>query len=170
MSIIYIEWDLILVQPKLLLYRNQILIDGMRKGISPLVAAVILIAATMSIAGILSYWTTGFVKTRLGGAENATDETRCLSAEFKLYSGSFDNTTDILYLVLENTRSYDLTLTDLYLFDASDMLIEPTISLNKELKGNSLLAHNETVSNFTRGVIKTNCPEVSVDFTYSQVA
>ena len=170
MCIIYIEWNIILSLAKLLLYRNQILIDGMRKGLSPLVAAVILIAATMSIAGILSYWTTGFVKTKLGTAENATEETRCLNAEFKLYSGRFENSTNTLYLVLENTRSYDLTLADLYLFDANDSLIDPTTSLNEKLEGNSLKALNKTVDpNFVRAIIKTNCPEVSVEFTYSQV-
>jgi len=140
----------------------------MIKGISPLVAAVILIAATMSIAGILSFWTTGFVKSKLGVAKNETEEMRCLNAEFKLYSGSYDGST--LYLVLENTRSYDLTLTELYLFNIDDTLIEPTTSLNEELEGSSIKALNRTVSNFTHGIIKTNCPEVSVEFTYSQVA
>jgi len=169
MSIIYIKFNLILAPAKLLLYRNQILIGSMRKGLSPLVAAVILIAATMSIAGILSYWTTGFIKGQLGEASNATDESRCLSAEFKLYSGRLDESEEEpkLYLVLENTRSYDLTLTDLYLFDESNML--PTIPLNEVLEGNSLKALNKTVSDFTRAIIKTNCPEVSIEFTKSQV-
>ena len=167
MSIIYIEWNLILAQAKLLLDRNQNLIDGMRKGISPLVAAVILIAATMSIAGILSFWTTGFVKTKLVGTENETEEIRCLNAEFKLYSGKLEGTK--LYLVLENTRSYDLMLTELYIF-VNETLIEPTNTLNEELEGNSLKSLNETVvSDFTRGIIKTNCPDVDVEFTYSQV-
>jgi len=165
MSIIYIECNLILAQAKLLLDRNQILIDGMRKGISPLVAAVILIAATMSIAGILSFWTTGFVRTKLGVAENETEEIRCLNAEFKLYSWSLNNST--LYLVLENTRTYDLTLKELYLFGATNML-EQTIPLNEELEGNSLKAISKQVAvSFTRAVIKTDCPEVSVEFTYS---
>lgn len=165
MSIIYIECNLILAQAKLLLDRNQILIDDMSKGISPLVAAVILIAATMSIAGILSFWTTGFVRTKLGVAENETEEIRCLNAEFELYSSSLEGST--LFFVLENTRTYDLTLKELYLFDADDRLLD-TKTLNMELKGNSLLAHNETIpTTSTRAVIKTGCPEVSVEFAVS---
>ena len=128
--------DLILALAKLLLYRNQILIERMMKGLSPLVAAVILIAATMSIAGILSFWTTGFVKHKLNATESSTEEMRCHNAEFKLYSGKLEE--DTLYLVLENTRSYDLVLTDLYLFDDNGMLIEPTIKLNENLEGSSL--------------------------------
>lgn len=140
----------------------------MRKGISPLVAAVILIAATMSIAGILSFWTTGFVRTKLGGAENTTEETRCLSAEFKIYSGSYNESEEILYLVLENTRSYDLELTDLYLFDVDESV--ETIPLNKELEGNSLDTIKEiNISDFTHAIIKTNCPDIDVEFTKSQV-
>ncbi len=140
----------------------------MRKGISPLVAAVILIAATMSIAGILSYWTTGFVKTKLCIAENATEETRCLNAEFKLYSGSYDEDEGKLYLVLENTRTYELTLTDIYLFDSNGVLIQPTITLNQKLEQLTPI-EKENIPTFERGIIKTNCPEVSVEFTYSQV-
>ena len=139
----------------------------MRKGLSPLVAAVILIAATMSIAGILSYWTTGFVKSKLGIAENATEETRCLNAEFKLYSGSYDGET--LYLVLENTRTYELLLTDLYFFDENDiLLVDNSIKLNEKLE--QLTPITEDVSDFDHAIIKTNCPEVSVEFTKAQVS
>jgi len=136
----------------------------MRKGISPLVAAVILIAATMSIAGILSYWTTGFVKTKLGVAENATEETRCLNAEFKVYSISFEDPT--LYLVLENTRSYDLTLTDLYLFNENNQMTTITFKDDENLlEGSSLKSIDIDIpDDSVRGLIKTNCPEVSVEF------
>ena len=144
----------------------------MRKGISPLVAAVILIAATMSIAGILTYWATGFVRTRLGTVENATEETTCLYAQFKLYSGIFENSTDPdrLYLILENQRSIDLKLESLYLFYPDGTLDQ--VSLNETiLEGNALKSINRNVTNkgFETGRIKTNCPDVSVDFSKSQL-
>lgn len=143
----------------------------MRKGISPLVAAVILIAATMSIAGILSYWATSFVRTRLTTAENVTEETKCLAAQFRLYSGSYDNTTTPteLIMILENQRSVNLELKDLYLFYPDTRLeIKP---INEALEGNRLKSINVTdiEDNFERGVVKTSCPDVSVEFTYNQV-
>jgi hypothetical protein len=140
----------------------------MRKGISTLVAAVILIATTMSIAGILSYWATSFVRERLITAENSTGETECLVAQFRLYSGSYDNSTEDLILILENQRDVDLFLNDLYLFYGSTL---ETKDLTGQLESNALKSFNITdvTDNFDRGVIKTTCPDVSVEFTYNQV-
>lgn len=142
----------------------------MRKGISPLVAAVILIASTMMIAAILSFWASSFVKKELSEAENTTTETRCTVAQFRIYSGSYNNASEVLFLVLENQRSFDLELKDLYLF-YSDNLMKP-IPLNEKLEGNQLKSINvsDVTNNFNNGVIKTNCPDVSASFTYSQVA
>jgi flagellin-like protein len=143
----------------------------MKKGISPLVAAVILIAATMSIAGILTFWATGFVKSRLSSVENTTVETSCIAAQFRLYSGTFDNSTTpgTLYLILENQRSIDLTLKNLYLFYPNGNLVEKT--LTGTLEGNKLKSFNLTNidDGFTNGIIKTNCPDTNVEFTISQL-
>jgi len=140
----------------------------MRKGISPLVAAVILIATTMSIAGILSYWATSFVRTRLVETENQTQDTECLIAQFRLYSGSYNNATNDLILILENQRSVNLVLKDLYLFYGT---VLETKTLSGTLEGNTLKSFNVTNvnDNFDRGIIKTSCPDIDVEFTYSQV-
>jgi flagellin-like protein len=114
----------------------------MSKGISPLVAAVLLIATTMSIAGILTYWATGFVRSRLGAIENAS-AADCLSAQFRLYYGSFDNNTENLYLILENQRTIDLKLDNLYLLYPYGVL-EPKTFPNATLEGNTLKSFNMT--------------------------
>ncbi len=122
----------------------------------------------MSIAGILSYWATSFVKTRLTSAENTTEETMCLAAKFRLYSGSYDDQNEELILVLENQRSVDLELNGLYLFDENNVLTTET--LTGTLEGNRLKSFNLTdVNNFTKAIVKTKCPDVSVEFTYDQV-
>jgi FlaG/FlaF family flagellin (archaellin) len=141
----------------------------MSKGISPLVAAVLLIATTMSIAGILTYWATGFVRSRLGVIENAS-ETECLSAQFRLYYGSFDNGTESLYLTLENQRNTDLKLENLYLM-YPDGSLDSKVFPNATLEGNKLKQFNITNVNdgFLSGKIKTDCSEVFIDFTYSQL-
>lgn len=157
---------------KIFIKEKQILIDDMRKGISPLIAAVILIAATMSIAGILSYWASSFVQGRLEESENVTSEeqTQCIGAKFRLYStGTYTNSTDILRVILENQRSYDLLLRDLYLFYPNDEF--RTVDLNDVLlEKNVLKQFNFTVTtgdDFYKGQIRTNCPEVYVEFTNS---
>ena len=138
----------------------------MSKGLSMIVAAVILIAATMSIAGILIYWSSGFVQQRLSESSNMTDETSCLGAEFKLKSATFNNGT--LFIILDNRRTVDLTLNNLYLFYPNNTM--ETIPLNIELKGNAIKPFTFTniTDGFTGGEIRTNCPTVLLDFTYSQ--
>ena len=49
----------------------------MKKGISPLIAAVLLIAFTMAVAGILATWATQFVKTE---SEAAVEEQKCVGS------------------------------------------------------------------------------------------
>ncbi len=143
----------------------------MRKGLSPIVAAVILIAATMSIAGILTFWTSGFVSKKLSESSNTTGETACLGAEFKLHpSSSYNKVSGVLSLRLDNIRSVDLKLMNLYVFDSSNKMT--THSLNSTLlRGNEIKPLDSNVgSNLVSGEIKTNCPEVSLQFTYSEGA
>jgi len=144
----------------------------MRKGISPLIAAVILIAATMSIAGILSYWASSFAQEKLEESENTTaeEQTKCIGAKFKFYAdGSYNNNTNIMKVILENQRSYDLNLKDLYLFYPDNEI--KTVALNGILlEKNVLKQFNFTVTtgdNFNKGQIRTQCPEVFVEFKNS---
>ncbi|MDI6825714.1 MAG: hypothetical protein QMD36_00770 [Candidatus Aenigmarchaeota archaeon] len=138
----------------------------MSKGLSIIVGAVILIAATMSIAGILIYWTSGFVQKRLSESGNVTDETACLGAEFKIHSANFANGTLVLFL--DNRRTVDLTLENLYLFYPDNSM--ETVPLNVVLKGNEIkqLTLTNITDGFTGGKIKTHCPTVFLDFTYSE--
>jgi flagellin-like protein len=137
------------------------------KGLSPLIAAVILIAATMSVAGILAFWTTGFVKTRLTETAGVTGGPECLGAEFELKSGTYKDNT--LYLILDNKRSVDLLLTNLFLI-YPDNRVEPK-PLNETLKGNEIKTTtvSDIADGFLTGEIKTQCSDVSVFFTYKQV-
>ena len=128
----------------------------------------ILMATIMGIGGILTLWGSTLVRERLGGAQNATPVTTCQSAVFKFYSGKYDRNTKNLYLVLENQRSIELKLDKLYLFYPNNMV---TFELNKTLEGNILksININGVEDGFTSGTIKTNCPDISVDFSYSQL-
>jgi len=138
-----------------------------KKGMSPIIAAVILIAATMSIAGILAYFTSGFVRSRLVETETMTGGPKCLGAQFELKSGSYKDNT--LNLILDNKRPVDLLLTNLFLIYSETRV--DTKSLNETLKGNEIkhLPVPDVDPDFLTGEIKTHCSDVSVFFTYDQV-
>ena len=138
----------------------------MRKGLSPIVAAVILIAATMSIAGILTFWTTTFVSKKLNESSSVNEETSCLGAEFKLHpSSNYKNGN--LVLRLDNIRTVDLKLDTLYVFYSDNTM--KSFPLNSVLKGGEIKELNSISvgSNLVSGKIKTNCPTASLDFTNS---
>ena len=140
-----------------------------RKGLSPLIAAVILIAATMTIAGILALWVSNYMTSELIRAEEAgiTGGTRCLGAEFELHSGRL--VSNQLTLIVNNKRSIDLDLTYLYLIAPNNEL--DTVLINETLRGNEIksLLLPITKPNFLTGEIKTNCPDVSAYFTRDQI-
>jgi len=139
-----------------------------KKGLSPLIAAVILIAATMIVAGILAAWTARFTEERLEEAAVVTGGTECFGARVELRLGSYSDVSKDLKLILDNKRSIDLTLTNLFLI-YSDKIENKTLDVT--LKGNEIKTITvDTVNDgFLTGEIKTNCPDVSVYFTYDQV-
>jgi flagellin-like protein len=139
------------------------------KGLSPIIAAVILIAITMTIAGILSFWATGFMKSKLSEVENTTQGTDCLAAKFVVYSSTYNNKTKTLYIIVDNRMSIDLVLENLYIFYPDNKLV--TKPLNLELNSNVVKELNITdvPEGFTNAKIKSNCPEVFVDFIPTMV-
>ena len=137
-----------------------------RKGLSPLIAAVILIAATMSIAGILAFWVSSFVQTELEEAAGVTGGAECLGAKFELHSVSYEDGT--LHLILDNKKPVDLYLTNLFLIYSDT--VDPK-ELDVTLKRNEIkpITVPNVTDGFLTGEIKTHCPDVSVFFTYDQV-
>lgn len=136
----------------------------MKKGISPLVASVVLIVITLVIAGALSYWATNINRGRMA------KENECGDTGFRLYSGKYDVSAQTLFLVLENTKKASLKDMIVYLFYSETGIDKK--SLGGTLEGNSLKSFNiiNVEDGFKSGVIKTHCPDVSVDFTYADVS
>jgi len=77
----------------------------LRKGISPLIAAVLLIAFTMAIAGILAIWARSFALERTG--EISLQE-KCIGA-LTVSNVNFDESTGILTFTIRNDRNINLT-------------------------------------------------------------
>ena len=132
--------------------------------VSPTRMATLLTATVISIGAIISFWGTQLVQTRL----NETSENVCIGAMFSLYSGSYDTVNKELLLILENQRKVDLELTNLYLFYPEEM---KTYELNETLPGNMLLSipNKDVEEGFESGTVKTNCADISIDFSYSDV-
>jgi|FaiFalDrversion3_1042247.scaffolds.fasta_scaffold00303_11 flagellin-like protein len=84
------------------------------KGISPLVATVLLIAATMSVAMILSFWASSFVRTSLPSPANETQK-MCQFADFDIYQCNYNSTNNTLDITLQNLRPFPIEKIVLYL-------------------------------------------------------
>jgi flagellin-like protein len=78
-----------------------------KKGISPLVAVIMLIAFTLIVAGILAGWATQFAQTQRRAVEH------CVNARVLLMKGVYDSPAQTLSLVLYNFGEVDLELTTL---------------------------------------------------------
>lgn len=62
-----------------------------KKGISPLIAAVLLVAFTMTVAAILATWSSSFVKTRTQSAEQKQREIAyCEDINMEVESAKYD--------------------------------------------------------------------------------
>lgn len=74
----------------------------MRKGISPLIAVIMLIAFTMIVAGILAGWATQFV------TQSRSELQFCARAQLLIQKAYYDNTTKEITIALFNTGDVPL--------------------------------------------------------------
>lgn len=134
----------------------------MRKGVSPLVAAVLLIAVTMTLAAMLSYWASGFVRSRTEEWERRLPAGECSFANFRVYSCRYDTPTSSLIAILENVKDVELRNITAY-------VIYTNGTIDSRLTGFANLPASQiktyTISNVNPGydrlMIKTHCPDVT---------
>lgn len=132
------------------------------KGISPIVAAVLLIAITMTIAGILAYWSASFVERGL-----PANETECSLARFVIDACTYNTTTDQITLRLDNRRTVDLTDLNAFIYYPNGT-VSTAIPLNESLSGNIVKSFViSQAENFSQIVVKTHCPDVEANSTCS---
>jgi flagellin-like protein len=132
------------------------------KAVSPLVAAVLLIAVTMTIAGILAYWGAGFVRMQTASWENSTVAGNCNFADFKIYSCRYNDTSSKITLNLENLRKVELKDLSIYYFFTNGS-VSPPVYINDTLPGSMIktFSISDVPSDFTKLTIKTQCPDIS---------
>jgi len=135
------------------------------KGISPLVASVLLIAATMSIAGILAYWASSFVKTGLPEVNKTQQE--CQFIDFRIATCRYQDSTKTITLILDNFRAIDIQSPTVTIFDSSGIPLTP-IPLNESVPSGQFKAFSMSVSsgNFSKIIVGTAfCPDIRKEAT-----
>ena len=81
-----------------------------RKGISPLIATILLIAFVIAVGGILSGWLVSFTKERTEEARlKGETDIRCSYASLYISDANCNSTSSELSFIVENTGSIDLT-------------------------------------------------------------
>ena len=135
----------------------------MSKGISPLVATVLLIAVTMTLAGIIAFWGSSFVRTSLP-TENQTQALQaCTGGSIKLISSNYNSSANTLSLTIYNDGVQKLTLTNIT-FIYSDRAESKEI--NSEISPGQVFvkALDNVAGDFNSFIISTNCPNVYIKY------
>ena len=97
-----------------------------RKGISPLIAAVLLIAFTMTIAAILATWAQTFGEEQLGEAgERGTEAIECPQLNVDIESASWDDTGGLDALIRNRMRVNVTNIRFEVYSDGSPTVFEP---------------------------------------------
>lgn len=138
----------------------------MRKGISPLVAAVLLIAVTMTLAGILAYWASSFVRVRTEEWERRLPAGECSFANFKIHNCKYNSTLDKITLVLDNIEDVELDTTLFVIYDNGTITNQTLGTLPERMIKSFTVSDIQT--NFESITIKTNCPDVSASVSATE--
>ncbi len=101
---------------------NRELVSGRgrnRKGVSPLIAAVLLIAFTMAVAAILTAWVTTFTQDTASQVGNESEQLiSCSYAGVSVFDANWDGSN--VDVTVANTGTVDLNNVSIYAFrDAS---------------------------------------------------
>jgi len=133
------------------------------KGIDPLVATVLLIAVTMTLAGIIAFWGSSFVRSSLP-SENQTQTIQvCTGGSIKLISSNYNSTTNTLSITIYNDGSQKLLLTNI-------TFIYPDRAESKEINSEISPAQvfvrsiENVANNFNSFMISTNCPNIYIKY------
>ena len=78
-----------------------------KKGISPLIAVIVLIAITLVVSGVLASWATQFTQSQRRVFE------QCINAKLLIRGASYSDTDQQVNLIIYNYGSIPLTITSI---------------------------------------------------------
>ena len=143
------------------------------KGISPLLAAVLLIAVTVAIATLVMGWISTITRTTQVTVSNRTSiAVDCASSaividDVYINTGAFTGTV----IVRNSGQADDLTITFANLYNATGTVVTPAETLpvadfdKGEIQTFTYTAIGiPTCANFSKAIVATNCAGVSATF------
>jgi flagellin-like protein len=135
----------------------------MLKGISPLVATVLLIAITMTLAGIVAFWGSSFVRTSLPSENQTQTLQACTGGSIKLISSSYNSTTGIFSMTIYNDGPQRLTLINITFIYADRTEAK---EINAEISPAQVFVKSvdNVASGYNSFIISTNCPNVYIKY------
>ena len=149
----------------------------MKKGISPFIASVLLIAFAVTVAGVYGGWFQSFIKTITGTVEEREEKrVECIYGGIALDDVQYDNTSGSGYITgsIENTDIIPLGNIDIEIF--YDNATRQKIDLNEELESGEKKTFNETLGcsnkyncNYDKVRIYTNCSDVDDEVSSSDI-
>lgn len=150
----------------------------MKKAISPLIASVLLIAFTITVATIIASWVTTFTtgQTELT-EEKAKQRITCAFGSLNIEEAKYNNTETKLFLRIENTQG-DMDLSNItfnvIMKNASTFFYHTTCNCNDEtLRSAEIKIYsNSSVAdgcNIDMVRVSTNCPDAYDDVYSSQI-
>ncbi len=146
-----------------------------KKGISPLIASVLLIAFTLSIGAFLSTWLQDITKKQTSETvENSKPE--CQFASLNIQNVTFTNTTTKLRIDVENTGTKSVAIRSIRIIYSNDSNTEANFTRTTINAGDSytLVMYNTTNNSSIRENIRklrlvTDCPNNNLEYLGSSI-
>ena len=126
------------------------------KGISPLIATILLIAFVIAVGGILSGWLISFSKERTEEARiKGETDIKCSYANLYISDADWNDTQTRLSLTIENTGSEDLSDFRMIVIYANNTVV------TLEVMPNSTTMNPGDVQSFYNDTHVGNCSDIS---------
>lgn len=108
-----------------------------KKGISPIIATILLIVVALILVGILLSWGQGFIINSTSDADKAIDR-KCIGAEISFNYCDYNASSDILSMIIVNTGKIDFkegSALPLILIDGANELYNDETNLLEDDEG-----------------------------------
>ena len=146
-----------------------------RKGISPLIASVLLIAFTLSIGAFMSAWLQDVTKKQTQAAvDNSKPE--CQFSALNIQNVTYTNSTNRLKIDIENTGTKSVAINTIRLIYSDDLSTQAVFNRTTINAGDAyaLIMYNTTTNNSIRSDIRilrlvTDCSNNNLEYAGSSI-
>jgi flagellin-like protein len=152
----------------------MVLSGELMKGVSPLIASVLLIAFVIAVAGLYSGWITSFTKTTTEQVQEQSEKkVNCSYGGIALDNVKYNRTTGNMSGTVENTDLIGLGNIDFEIFYTNAPREKLDLNMNLEpgernTFNNQVL--NMNVTSYDKIRVITNCPNVYDEISSSDVS